>query len=64
VSLFSKDIAIEFGFGKNAMLSIKRGVRVKNEGITVPSRKLIKEVYDGGHKYLRVARRLLNKLNI
>jgi len=54
VSLFSRDIGTEFGFEKCAMLSIKKGVRVKSEGITVPSGEVIREVDQGGYKYLGV----------
>jgi len=45
---------MEFGFAKCAMLSIKSGVRVKSEGITVPSGETIGEVDEGGFKYLGV----------
>ena len=54
VSLYSEDIGMEFGFEKCAMLNIKGGVRVKSEGIRVPSGELIKEVDEGGYKYLGV----------
>jgi len=54
VSLFSEDIGMQFGFEKCAMLSIKCGVRVKSEGITVPSGESIKEVDERGYKYLGV----------
>ena len=54
VSLYSKDIGMEFGFEKCAMLSIKKGVKVKSEGIIVPSGELNKEVDEGGYKYLGV----------
>jgi len=35
--VFSDDIGMHFGFEKCAMLSFKSGIRVKSEGITVPS---------------------------
>lgn len=54
VSKFSKDIGMEFGFEKCAMLSIKSGVRVRSEGITVPSGEVISEVDESGYKYLGV----------
>jgi len=46
-----EDIGMEFGFENGAMLSIKRGVRLKSEGIEVPSGELIREVDEGGYKY-------------
>ena len=37
VSLFSKDIGMEFGIEKCTMLNVKSVVRVRSEGIRVPS---------------------------
>ena len=37
VSLFSKDIRMEFGIEKCTMLNVKSVVRVRSEGIRVPS---------------------------
>ena len=54
VSLYSRDIGMEFGFEKCAMLSIKNGVKVKSVGITVPSGEMIREVDEQGYKYLGV----------
>ena len=54
VSMYSKDIGMEFGFEKCAMLSIKSGVKTKSEGIEVPSGEMIREVGEEGYKYLGV----------
>ena len=54
VSKFSADIGMEFGFEKCAMLVIKAGVKVKSEGIVLPSGDIIKQVEDSGYKYLGI----------
>ena len=54
VSEYSRDIGMEFGFEKCAMLVMKKGVKVKSEGIVVPSGDVIKEVERSGYKYLGI----------
>ena len=54
VSEYSRDIGMEFGLEKCAMLVIKRGVKVKSEGIVLPSGDVIKEVEQCGYKYLGI----------
>jgi len=51
---YSKDIGMEFGFDKCAMLVIRKGVKVKSEGIVLPSGDVIKEVERSGYKYLGI----------
>lgn len=54
VSEYSKDIGMEFGFEKCAMLVMKKGMKVKSEGILLPSGDVIKEVEMSGYKYLGI----------
>ena len=46
VRIFSKDIGMEFGIGKYAMLSLKRGNKVASDGIKLPDTTLYKSVKD------------------
>ena len=54
VDNFSSDIGMEFGFDKCAMLVMKAGVKVKSEGIVLPTGDIIKEVEESGYKYLGI----------
>jgi len=55
VRIFSKDIGMEFGIDKCAMLSLKQGYIVTSEGITLPDKSLIKSMKNGeSYKYLGV----------
>ena len=51
---FSKDIGMEFGLDKCAVLVMKNGAKVKCDGIEIPDGQTIKEVDEGGYKYLGV----------
>ena len=51
---FSKDVGMEFGMEKCATMVIKRGVKIKSEGITLPDGKTMKEVDQEGYKYLGI----------
>ena len=53
VRIFSKDIGIEFGIEKCAMLVLKRGKVATSNGIKLPDESVIKSVKDGeSYKYL------------
>ena len=51
---FSKDIGMEFGFEKCGLLIMKKGLKVKSDGIKLPCGEKIKEVDNHGYKYLGV----------
>ena len=51
VNKFSNDIGMKFGFEKCAMVVLKAGVRVRSEGIELPSGDRIKELDEKGYKY-------------
>ena len=48
------DIKMEFGLPKRGVLIMKRGKLVKNEGISMPDGKMIKNIEEGGYKYLGI----------
>ncbi|MEM7375718.1 MAG: reverse transcriptase family protein [Bacteroidota bacterium] len=52
--IFSRDIGMSFGLDKCAVIEIKRGVKVRSEGITLPTGEQMKEVDDEGYRYLGV----------
>ena len=54
VSVYSRDIGMEFGLDKCAVLVIRQGAKVKTEGIVLPNGDLMKEVDESGYKYLGV----------
>ena len=54
VRIFSKDIGMEFGLDKCAVLVLKNGIRVHCDGVELPDGGLMKEVEDVGYKYLGV----------
>ena len=55
VRVFSKDIGMEFGIEKCAMLVMEKGKIVKSVGIEFPSGKVIKSLQKGGsYKYLGI----------
>ena len=54
VHKFSKDIGMEFGWKKCAALTIEAGERVECEDIELPDGGRIKDVEEGGYKYLGV----------
>ena len=51
---FSRDIGMEFGMKKCAVLEMRKGVKVKCEGIELPDGKVMQEVEEDGYKYLGV----------
>ena len=52
---FSKDIGMEFGIEKCAMLVIEKGKIVKSVGIELPDDKAIKSLQEGeSYKYLGI----------
>ena len=54
VELYSRDIGMEFGMDKCAVLTMKDGVRVERWGMELPSGEVMKEVDEEGYKYLGV----------
>ena len=53
VTIFSKDIGMQFGIDKCAMLVMKKGRIVKSDGIQLPNDKVIKTLEEGqSYKYL------------
>ena len=54
VRVFSRDIGMEFGLDKCAVLSIRKGVKVHCDGIGLPSGEAMKELDENGYKYLGV----------
>ena len=52
VRTFSKDKGMEFGIEKCAVLDMKRGIKVRSEGIELADRQVIKEIEEEGYKYL------------
>ena len=54
VRVFSRDIRMEFGLDKCAVLEIRAGVKVDREGIELPDGQMIREVDENGYKYLGV----------
>merc|ERR1712100_203692 len=54
VSVFSRDIGMEFGLDKCAVLVMKRGIKARCEGIQLPDGRMMEALDDGGYKYLGV----------
>ena len=55
VRVFSEDIGIKFSIKKCSMLVMKRGKKVKSDGIKLPEDTVIKALRDGeGYKYLGI----------
>ena len=54
VRVYSNDIGMEFGIDKCAVLVIKRGVKVRTEGIVLPNGEVMKSVDSEGYRYLGV----------
>ena len=54
VRIMSKDVGMEFGIEKCAVLVMKRGVVVQNDGIVLPDDQVIKNVDESGYKYLGI----------
>ena len=45
---------MEFGLPKCGVLVMKRGKVVKSEGISMPIGKMMKNIEEGGYKYLGI----------
>ena len=54
VRIFSEDIKMEFGLPKCGVLIMKRKKVVKSEGISMPEGKMMKNIEEGGYKYLEI----------
>ena len=55
VRVFSKDIEMELGIEKCAMLVMEKGKIAKSVGIELPDGKVIKSLQEGGsYKYLGI----------
>ena len=54
VHVFSRDIGIEFGLDKCAVLILKQGSKVHCEGISLPDGQEMSEMDESGYKYLGV----------
>ena len=54
VEVFSRDIGMGFGLDKCGMLAIRKGVKVRSEGIELPDGEMIKELDEKGYKYLGI----------
>ena len=54
VRIFSEDIKMEFGLPKCGVLIMKRGKVVKSEGISMLDGKMMKNIKEGGYKYLGI----------
>ena len=55
VQIFSKDIGMQLGIDKSAILVMKKGKIVKSDGTELPNEEVIKSLEEGqSHKYLGV----------
>ena len=54
VRVFSRDIGMEFGLDKCAVLVLKQGINVRCEGIVLPDGQMMGQVDENGYKYLGV----------
>ena len=54
VESYSRDIGMEFGMDKCAVLLMKDGKQVESEGVELPSGEVMKDVDENGYKYLGV----------
>ena len=52
VQLFSEDIGMEFGLKKCGLLLMKRGKKVRFDGITLLDGQIMREIEEEGYKYL------------
>ena len=51
---FSTDICMEFGIEKCATLNLARGRRAEGRGVTLPTQEVIKDLEEGGYRYLGI----------
>ena len=55
MSVFSKDIGMQFGVKKCAVLIMKRGRQIKSDGVKIPGSNDIRSLQESdGYKYLGV----------
>ena len=54
VRMYSNDSGMEFGIDKCGVLVVERGIKVRSEGIVLPSGEVMKEVEEEGYRYLGV----------
>ena len=55
VQIFSKDIGMQLGIDKSAILVMKKGKIVQSDGTELPNEEVIKSLEEGqSHKYLGV----------
>ena len=54
VQLFSEDIGMEFGLKKCVVLLMKRGKKVRFDGITLLYGRLMREIEEDGYKYSEI----------
>ena len=54
VGVYSRDIGMEFGIDKCGVLVIRKGVKVRTEGIVLPNGDVMSEIDESGYKYLGV----------
>ena len=54
VQAYSRDIGMEFGMDKCAVLTMRGSKRLKSEGIVLPNGETMREVDEEGYKYLGV----------
>ena len=52
VQLFSEDNGMEFGLKKCGVLLMKRGKKVRFDGITLLDGQIMREIEEEGYKYL------------
>ena len=54
VKNYSSDIGMEFGMSKCQTVQLKRGKRLRGDGLTLPDGEVMKDVDENGYKYLGV----------
>ena len=54
VQVFSEDIGMEFGLKKCGVLLMKRGKKVRFDGITILDGRIMREIEEEGYKYLGI----------
>ncbi|MEM7298656.1 MAG: reverse transcriptase domain-containing protein, partial [Bacteroidota bacterium] len=56
VSLFTKDVGMEFGLDKFAVLNVNGSGKISSRGVELPDGNIIREVDADGCKYLGILR--------
>ena len=54
VRIFPEDIKMEFGLSKCGVLIMKRGKVVESDGLCMPDGTVMRNIEEGGYKYLRI----------